>query len=275
MRQTTHFTIALLRRILDFLQRTQPASEMGELTTHITQLAALTDELSDLAIEQETRRRQGRAGTSTLRRQLRAAKFEYMRPVWRMARVLFPDDATARGAMSVPAKLFRPEHVISALHGMAATAEAHKAAFTAGGFIEDFIDRMHGAADSIKSAVDARSRDYGRSAAASGGSVRLAQRGRAMVRLIDAMVGPRLQGNPELFAEWRSLLRQGQVRETAESASTETPNEPSVPFSGPTPPAPTPPTSTPPNGGAAGTVVTPITSASAGKSGHVLPALAA
>ncbi len=228
MRVTTQYTVGLLRRIIEFLQSKEPEMAIGELKQNIARLSALTDELSKLAIEGEARKRQSRAGTGTLHRSLRAAKFEYMRPVARMGRILFPDDATARRALAVPKKLFRPEHVISALHAMAKASEPLKDEFTANGFAEDFIERMHGAADAIRTAVDARSREYGRRAAAANGSVRLAQRGRAMVRLIDAMVGPRLKENSELFAEWKSLLRQGKVRVATEDTTgdAETPNEP-------------------------------------------------
>ncbi len=275
MRQTTQFTVGLLRRITEFLQRTQPSILIGELKSHIAQLSTITDEMSTLQIEQETRRRQSQAGTATLRKQLRTAKFEFMRPVSRMARVLFPDDPETRRAMSVPHRLFRPEEVVAALHAMAVSAEPHKAEFIAGGFATDFIERMHFAADALKAAVDARSREFGRRAAASGGAFRLAQRGRALVRLIDAMVAPRLQGNPELISEWRSLLRQGRMREAPigepTDPSTDGPGDPTRP----TTPTSPPPTPTTPLGEPSESVVTPIVPPTPEKADAVPPAIAA
>ena len=212
MRQSSQFTVALLRRIREFLERTQPAFALGEIKLHLEGLTAVTDGLSALVVEQDTRHRQGKIGTSTLRRRLRAAKFEYMRPVARMARALFPDDPQLRSALSIPPRLARPEAVLAALHAMSIAAEPHKEAFVAAGFAADFLERMHVAADSLKEAVDARAKEFGRRSAASVGAVRTATRGRALIGLIDAMLAPRLESNPELLAEWRSLLRQGRLR---------------------------------------------------------------
>ena len=46
MRQSSQFTVALLRRIREFLERTQPPLALGEIKLHLEGLASVTEELS-------------------------------------------------------------------------------------------------------------------------------------------------------------------------------------------------------------------------------------
>lgn len=222
MRQSSHSTLALLRRIRDFLARTQPTFALGRISPHLDTLAVVADELATLIVEQDTRLRQGKAGTATLHRRIRAAKLEYMRPVAHQARALFPDDPQLRSAFALTARLRRPDAVLAALHAMSLAVEPLREHFVSAGFAADFLERMHAAADDVKEAVDARARAYGRRSAAAAGARHTAARGRALVALLDAMLAPRLESDPELRAEWRSLRRQGRVRMTPAQSATQT-----------------------------------------------------
>lgn len=67
-------------------------------------------------------------------------------------------------------------------------------------------------------AIDAKSAHLGHRAAATSGMVKELRKGRNLVQLLDALVGPWLEKNmPERVAEWESLTRFVRVRE-AEAA---------------------------------------------------------
>jgi len=220
MRQSSHSTLALLRRIRDFLARTQPTFALGRVSSHLAALSGVADELATLLVEQDTRRGQGKAGTATLHRRLRATKLEYMRPMAREARALFPDDPQLRSAFALTARLRRPDAVLAALHAMSVGADPVKERFVTAGFAADFLERMHAAADGVQEAVDTRAREHGRRSAAAAGARHTAARGRALVSRLDAMLAPRLESDPELLAEWRSLRRQGRVGITPAQSAT-------------------------------------------------------
>lgn len=209
--------VQLFRRTRDFLVRAQPVVAFGDVKVHVDNLGATADRLASHAIEQETRSRQGRAGTATLRRLVRVLKLEYMRPIARTSRVLFPNDAALRTALRSPGRLRRPEALVAAAQAMANTAAQQKESFEASGFPADFADRLRAAATKVIEAVDQRAGDVARRAASAAAVRSEVARGRALMSMLDAMVAPRFEGDPERAAEWRSLMRQGRSRPSAEA----------------------------------------------------------
>lgn len=204
--------VQLFRRTRDFLLRTQPEVALGDLQVHVANLGAAADHLAAHAIEQDTRSRQGQAGTATLRRLVRTLKLEYIRPIALTGRALFRDDPAVFTALRSPGRTRRPEALVAAAQAMANTAMQHTARFEAAGFPADFAERLRAAATRVADAVDQRAGDMARRAAATAAVRHEMSRGRAIMALLDAMVAPRFEGEPEMAAEWRSLMRQGRAR---------------------------------------------------------------
>lgn len=217
--------IQLFRRTRDFLVRSQPQVAFGDLKVHVDALGAIADRLAQHAIEQDTRSREGRAGTATLRRLLRELKLEYMRPIARTSRLLFPNDAALLTALRSPGRERRPEALVAAAQAMANTAEKQKERFQAAGFPADFSERLRAAAAKVIEAVDQRAGDIARRAAASAAARVEVARGRALMGMLDAMIAPRFEGDPERAAEWRSLMRQGRSRPAGELEAVLTPGD--------------------------------------------------
>ena len=206
MRARTMQGVTVLRRVRDFLQAREIATAMGPITKHIETLAGIIDRLTAHAVEQESRERAAKAGTNTKHVTERVLRGEFMRPIAGLARSMFPGDASAVEALSMPP--FRDhERTLASAYAMVDRVTQHKAAYVSRGFPEDFVDKFRAAADAFKVAIDARSIDVGRRAASTAGQLEELRRGRALVRLLDTMVAPRLVTQPDLAAEWRSLVR--------------------------------------------------------------------
>ena len=212
MQKASQFAVQLFRRTRDFLVRVKPPIALGELTPHIDTLGHVAEQLSAAAIEQDTRSRQSRAGTVQLNRQMRTLRLEYMRPLARASRALFSDDPALQTTLRLPARLRRPEEVVAAANAMSSAALPYQERFVAAGFRSDFAERLRGAAAGVREAVDRRATEISRRSAATATAHSELARGRAVLALVDAMVAPRLEGNADQSAEWRSLMRQGRTR---------------------------------------------------------------
>jgi len=209
MKVSSQQAVSLFRRTRDFLVRTQPIVPLSDITSHLESLSAIADRLADFAIEQDTRTRQGRYGTARLRLATRTLKLEYMRPVSRVSRALFRGDEPLLTALRYPSRESRPEALAAAAQSIASAAQSHKDRFIAVGFLPDFIDRLRSAAAQVLTAIDQRATEIARRSAARSASRGEVAAGYALLSLLDAMITPRLEGNAELSAEWRSLMRQG------------------------------------------------------------------
>lgn len=223
MQQSSQRAVQLFRRTRDFLVRSQPQVAFGDLKVHVDTLGATADRLATHAIEQDTRSRQGRAGTATLRRLQRELKLEYMRPIARTSRALFPNDPALLTALRSPGRERRPEALVAAAQAMANTAEKQKERFEAAGFPADFAERLRAAAAKVIEAIDQRAGDVARRSAAAAAARGEVTRGRALMGMLDAMVAPRFEGDPERAAEWRSLMRQGRSRPSSDLEAVLTP----------------------------------------------------
>ena len=68
-------------------------------------------------------------------------------------------------------------------------------------------DSLRKATNTFRDTLTNRSLDLARRSAATAGMLSELSRGRDLVRLLDLMLAPRLVGEPENLAEWRSIVR--------------------------------------------------------------------
>ena len=95
--------------------------------------------LSSFAVDQDTRTRASKAGTSTAKKLLHDLRLQYMRPVARMVRARFPDDEALLRKLSL-SKQRDAQGPISAAEAMADTAARDE--IRRGGHIVRLIDAM-------------------------------------------------------------------------------------------------------------------------------------
>jgi hypothetical protein len=212
MERSSQRSVQLFRRTRDFLVRAAPTAAYGDIGMHVESLGQTADRVAAAAIELDTRSRAARSGTQLLKRQMRALRLEYMRPIARTARARFANDAALRTALSMPRQVAQPEGLVAAAQAMANTAESNQAQFIAAGFPPDFVARLRGAAQVVLQLIDQRASDLARRSASAAAVQGEVAKGRAVMALLDAMLAPRLEGDAESSAEWRSLMRQGRLR---------------------------------------------------------------
>ncbi len=228
MQARTKQGLQTLRRAHAFLTAREYDVAMGTLAPHITTLASVVKQLETHAIEQDGRARSIRIRTTAKRDLARVLRKEYLRPIARLARSLFPDDTALQAGFQLPRRK-DAEGLLQAAGGIAERAAEHKERFIAKGLSPDFVERLRRATEQYRDAIVGRGLDVGRRSAASAGLIVDLARGREVVRLIDDMLAPRLASQPELLAEWRSITRftrQGGAESTG--ASLETPTQETV-----------------------------------------------
>lgn len=217
MRQTTMKAIQVLRRIYEFLAAHLMATALGGTTKPVEALRASVDRLSAHAVDQDVKDRAYRASATAARRRAQSLRTEFMRPVARMARTLFPEDAEILRALAMP-KARDYERLINGALAMADHSEEHKARFVEAGFGDDFVESLRKAAADLRTALDEKSAHFGKRAAATAGLADELGRCRDFVRLLDDMVSPGFRATPERLAEWRTLSRFVQAKRVAEAS---------------------------------------------------------
>lgn len=207
MRQNVRQGLKVLRGVLEYLEKevTVPA-DVGPLNTHINALKAVADRISTMMEEQDARMRAFRGASEAAQQITRKLLKAYVRPVSRMGKLLFPTDATLRAELTVPKAPVNYQAAITAALAIATRVEAHKAKFVEAGFAEDFIDKMRSTAAALETALKEKAEHVSRRATATSGLVMEFGRSREMVRMLDDMVVPLLEGTPKL-AGWKTVSR--------------------------------------------------------------------
>ena len=95
----------------------------------------------------------------------------------------------------------------SAAGAMAEAAEKWKDVFVQHGLPAEFIDQLKAAALALENARTAKTESNRRRVTATAAVADQVKRGRKAVRVLDAILRPRLAKDPELLAAWRSAKR--------------------------------------------------------------------
>lgn len=207
MRHNVRQGLRVLRGIPEFLgKEIEGPAAVGPLSTHIGALNAVIDRIDAMVGEQDASARGFRGASKDAQRLSKKLLKEFVRPVARMGKLLFPTDATLRTELKVPKAPVSYQQLIAVAGGIAARAEVHKAKFVEAGFAEDFLEKMRATADALSAALQEKAAHLSRRAGATSGLVLEFGRSREMVRMLDDMVSPLLEGTKRLAA-WRSVSR--------------------------------------------------------------------
>ncbi len=173
----------------------------------LAELDGVITRLSEHGITQDTLNRRTRSFTVNIGERAPALRRDLLRPAMLAARTVYPaigNGATAlRTAMRMPKRPGDYEALIVAAHAFANAVDEHAAAFAAAGLPKEFAARMRTGANELVDIIDTRSKEEQRRIAATQGLAAEAQRGGALVRLLDALVEPSLRAEPARAAEWR------------------------------------------------------------------------
>lgn len=199
--------LQMLRQVRSFL-RGRPVDPHIEPT--LLALEGVITQIEQHAESQDAHARLSRTRTASAHELARRLRRHVMRPVALVGSALFPpgdaDAQATRRALAMPGTTDY-EALIVAARGMATAVREHEARFLAAGLPKETLDRLRTDAEALKQVLVTRGDYRGRKAAATSGAKSEAARSTQLVRLLDALVEPTLQGDPALLAEWRSVTR--------------------------------------------------------------------
>ena len=206
MQTKTKRDLQVLRRVHDYLGRRAPKLTIGDLQAQTEALGGIVDRLTQHAGEQDVRDRAAQSRTRAKQVLMTKLRVVYMRPITRLATAIFPTDGELRKALTTPGPV-DDEKLLAAAYGMADRASQFEKYLIAAGFAPDFLARMRETTDACREAITRRSAELGLRSASTTGLLDELRRGRQVVQLIDAMLAPALETQPDQLAEWRSIAR--------------------------------------------------------------------
>jgi hypothetical protein len=207
MRSAQRQVLRSLRRVREFIAANTPAGDPGKLGVQLAELDDVIGKMTELGAEQEAAVRLMAAETkrqATLRAELWD---DEMQPVSRVAREIFGTSPGLEAALWLPRKNADSQALVSSALAMAEAAEPHRALFVAHGLAGEFVQQLRDAAARLQGALGARDTAERRRVTATAAAVLQAKRGRRAVRLLHAIMAPRLAGDADILAAWKSVRK--------------------------------------------------------------------
>ena len=196
--------LSMFRRVRELLSA---ETDNALIAAPLKELDGIVTRMSEHGVTQDTLQRRTRSITVTIGESARALRRDLMRPARLAARTVFPtvdNGSTAlRTVMRMPKAANDYEALVVGAQAFANAVEEHAAPFAAAGLPKDFSARLRKAADDFVTLIDTRAKEEQRRIAATQGLAVEAQRGVAIVRLLDALVEPMLRSDAPRLAEWR------------------------------------------------------------------------
>ncbi len=226
-----------LRSVQVFLERHGEVLDTIYKSGARANLDAVAAELHACAVQQDGGRRRA-VGETAKQRALRVALRFAMRPIAVAA------GAGLRGtpqfaALRLPSYRLKGMAMVAAAHAMADAATPHTAVMVEAGLPAEFIEQLRRAADALSGSYDERRASQTASMGATRGLMEAERRGRAILRILDALVVPVLGHDESLITAWRSARRiqakPGPVQGQADAAVDGAPGNGSPPTAGGTP----------------------------------------
>ena len=190
------------RRVHEFLTTNQVEGTQVKLQV----LEQVVREMTSKGEEKDASDRQTKGATARQRALRDALWNQHMVPIARIARRVFsvPEVQVKFG---LPPKRADNEGILSSASGMAQTAEQHAAVFVQEGLPAEFVSRMRAAIAELTEAVGVKVVSKRRRKTSRENLDTLVKRGVAAVDVLDAIVKPRLESQPDLLAAWQSVKR--------------------------------------------------------------------
>ena len=192
------------------------------------------NQLTTLGVAQSSGTISSRGATArqkSLRTTLRA---NHMKPIADVAKQMLKDVPEFH-SLVMPPKQVGATQLVHAATAMADAAQLHESVFTQVGLPDDFIAQLHTAADAVTASLDLRLQQLGVRTGATAGIKAQESRARALFKIINTLVVPKLGSNAILLAKWKSTKAISQKATSAIVPASTLPQDTG------TPPAITPP----------------------------------
>ena len=199
-------TLNSFQRVQEFLTQHSVSEAPAGLGAQAAELGAVIARLSSESVGQEAGRRFVRVHAESQRQLREALLKEHMQPISRVAREVFGVTGMDR-AFLMPKQSNVNQPVLAAAGAMAEAAGKTQDVFLTHGLAPDFIEQLKSAASALDTTRNARTESARRRVTATAAVQDQLKRGRRAVRLLNAILAPRLARDPGQLAAWRSAKR--------------------------------------------------------------------
>jgi len=158
---------------------------------------------------QYTQDREAKHGTERVGMLARTLRNDLVRPVALLVKTINPEavpQAPGKGALSLP-RVRDLEGIMSAAKGFHDVALPHEERLLAAGLPKEHLRQLLAGVVALKEAIDARAQMYLQRSVSGNTVVAEAMRATTILRLIDALVLPRLRGDAGQLAAWNQARR--------------------------------------------------------------------
>lgn len=204
MHETQQALLATLRAVQSFLddkkEEVAPVNESGARKN----LDDLVLELSTQSIDQSAGRANGRGETARQAQLRDVLRLGQMKPIAAIAKAHLGDVPEMK-ALALPPVDTSSARLTTDAGAMAEAAQVHKDVLIASGLPQDFITQLNTAAQALTASLDGRTQSIGRSTGATARISQLEKQARKLLRILDALVVPKLRPNDGLVREWRTM----------------------------------------------------------------------
>ena len=200
MRYQQNAVLTSLRRAQQFFD--DNSAKLGAINpTAVKELGAVIEELSTLAVSQESGAR-GSKGETSRNRSLRVAlREDHMAPIAAVAKYKLPT-VPEFAALTLPPATLSAQSLVASATAMADAATPHLQTFVDNGLSTTFLDDLRAAAKAVNDSIVERGNQQGRRNGATAGLAAAEKRGRAILRVLNALVLAQVRDDAQLRRQW-------------------------------------------------------------------------
>ncbi|MEX2177130.1 MAG: hypothetical protein WD801_00375 [Gemmatimonadaceae bacterium] len=198
-------TLSALQRVQEFL-RQHPTLSAPELGEQVQELDEVVRQLLAESVDQARGMRFASAQVKSTEMVRQALYLDHMKPLAQVAREIFSGSGLDR-AFRLTQPPTSEQALLAAAGAMVVAAEQQKDAFLRRGLPAGFIEQLEAAATAVAEVQRAKVEYRRQHIAATAAVKRLLRHGLRAVRLLNAILSPRLAKDPVLLAAWRSAKR--------------------------------------------------------------------
>jgi hypothetical protein len=203
------------RRLRDFLVSHEIKSDVAELTQMLQELETTLGQLTADAAAQEAITKQSRVQTTEIKRLRKTLRDGQMKPIVRMSRTMKLQINSTEITFVLPQRTINSERLAAAADAMVTALDVVGPQFVARGIAANFVEQLSTTTKALRTAIDQRaaqlSRRIGTTAAMEAHETHIVQ----IVRVLDTIVRPVIDNDPELLAAWNNLLALPRVPKAA------------------------------------------------------------
>ena len=194
------------RRVRDFLVEQDLKSEIAELPAIRQELDEALGQLTVNAAAQEAITKQSRVQTTEIQRLRKNLRDTHLKPIVRMSRTMKLEINGTEITFVLPTPSVNSERLAAAGDAMVTALGTFGPQFVARGFVSNFVEQLSNATKALREAIDHRSAQVARRNGTTAAMERDGTRVVQLVRVIDTLIRPVIQSNPELLATWDTVV---------------------------------------------------------------------